>query len=249
MNTIKTDIKRAILSIPFLASCVTVVLAIMMGAGGKVLFPKNIEQGLYPFYHIQLVLNALSSNIMLMVVPIICTIPYTSSFLDEYKSGYIKMYLLKTYKPDYVKAKILATGLSGGLVFVIGILTATFLASLVYRPMEIAAPEMVSPLLQIVTKALLYFVCGFLWSSVGMLLANISLSKYMAYASPFVIYYMMVILSERYFRNVYVINPKEWLIMQNYWPANELGIMLLLVLIIIPVVIVSSVAIHRKIEG
>ena len=105
MNTIKTDIKRAILSLPFLASCVAVVLVIAMGAGGKVLFPKDVAQGLYPFYHMQLVLNALQSDIMLIVVPILCTIPYTSAFLDEYNSGYIKTYqYLLNAKPDMFSA-------------------------------------------------------------------------------------------------------------------------------------------------
>jgi hypothetical protein len=225
------------------------VLAIAIGAGGKRLFPKGLEFGLSPYYHMEIIFSALQSDIVLMVAPILCTLPYTAAFLDEFNTGYIKMYMMKTHKGDYIKGKVLAAGIAGGLSLVTGIAIACFISYLVYRPMEIAAPEMVSPILKLIKKCLVYLIAGGLWASVGTLLANVSLSKYMAYASPFVIYYVLVILSERYFRNVYVINPKEWLSMNNYWPGDEWGVMLFMIVLTIPVMIIGYMVIQKKIDS
>ena len=249
METIKTDIKRAIYSLPFITSCLSMVLTIAVGIGGKQLFPEEAARGLTPFYHANIIFQALQSDIVLMVVPIICAIPYTAAFLDEYKSGFIKPYLMKTHMENYIKGKVLAAGLSCGLVLTFGISIAYFLAYLVYSPMEIAAPEMVSPILQLIQKAMVFFLCGALWASVGAMLANVSMSKYMAYASPFVIYYVLVILAERYFRSVYVINPKEWLSQYNNWPGGDWGVMLLVLLLTVPVMLVNAMVIKRKIES
>ena len=248
MDTIKTDIKRAVCSLPFLVSIAVMVLVISVGAGKDMLFPKEIKYGLFPFYHMEIIFRALRSDIVLIVIPIVCTLPYTAAFLDEYTSGYIKIYIMKTHK-DYVRGKVLAAAISGGLTMVVSVCIVTVLAALIYRPMEAASKEAVSPILSLIIKTVVFFLSGCLWSSVGMLLANISLSKYMAYASPFVIYYVLVILAERYFRSVYVINPKEWLVQANFWPGSDWGVMLLLILLTVPIMLISSRVIRRKIEG
>ena len=249
MDTIKTDIKRAVFSLPFLVSVAIMILVIMFGAGKDMLFPRELKYGLSPFYHMNIIFAALRSDIVLIVVPIICTLPYTSAFLDEYTSGYIKIYIMKTHKEDYVRGKVLAAAISGGLTMVVSVCIVTILAALIYRPMEIASEEAVSPILNLIIKTVVFFLSGCLWSSVGMLLANVSMSKYMAYASPFVIYYVLVILAERYFRSVYVINPKEWLLQANFWPGGDWGVMLLLILLTVPVMLISGGVIRRKIEG
>lgn len=250
MRELKVDIRRAIYSLPFLASVIGIILVIFMGAeGAKQLFPKNIAMGLNPFYHANMVFGALSSNIVLMAVPLLCTLPYTAAFLDEFTSGYIKTYLMKCDKQRYINAKVLAAGISGGLAVALGILGAYFLASLIYKPMELYNPNVVAPYLDLIKKSLVFLFAGCLWSSVGALLANLSLSKYMAYAAPFVIYYVLVILSERYFTSVYVINPEEWLRMQNFWPGNEWGVMLMMILLNVIIMMINSAVIERKLDS
>jgi len=248
VDEIKTDLKRAIYSLPFLLSCLAMILSIAIGAGAKLLFPKDIGMGLYTDYHAHLIFTGLSSDIVLMVVPILCTLPYTIAFLDEYKSGFIKPYLMKCDKSAYIKGKVVGAGISGGLALAIGILVSYFIASLVYRPLEIADPMAVSSINILVRKALVFFLCGWLWASVGSLLANITLSKYMAYAAPFVIYYVLVILSERYFHSIYVINPKEWLTPQNPWVGGDWGIMLLVILFNIIIMMINDVVIEGRIK-
>jgi hypothetical protein len=85
VDTIKTDIKRAVISLPFLVSVIIMIIVILFGAGTKTVFPENVKYGLMPYYHMNLLFQALSSDIVLIVVPIICTLPYTAAFYKHKK--------------------------------------------------------------------------------------------------------------------------------------------------------------------
>ena len=50
----------------------------------------------------------------------------------------------------------------------------------------------------------------------------------MAYASPFVLYYVLIILYERYFDTLYVLYPKEWTNPSAFWMWGNAGVVLLL---------------------
>ena len=249
MNEIKVDLKRAIYNLPFFLTCTAMVIVIAIGAGRELIFPGDIDIGLSSYYHGQLLFKALSSDIVLMVVPILCTLPYTVAFLEEYSSGFIMPYLIKCDKRAYIKGKVLGAGISGGLSLATGVLLSYFIAYLVYSPLEVADPTAISPLNVLVRKTLVYFLCGSLWASLGSLLANVTLSKYMAYAAPFVIYYVLVFLSERYFHGIYVINPKEWLAPKEFWIGGDWGIILLLILLNIIVMLINDVIIEGRIDG
>ena len=63
----------------------------------------------------------------------------------------------------------------------------------------------------------LLFLNGGLWAIIGMTMSTIMESKYIAYASPFIVYYLLVILYERYFPNAWLLYPKNWLD-PEVWP-------------------------------
>ena len=68
---------------------------------------------------------------------------------------------------------------------------------------------------------------GALWSSIGLLLGTITGSKYMAYASPFVLYYVLIILHERYLPDLFILYPKEWIAPSAHWQFGVTGVLLL----------------------
>ena len=73
---------------------------------------------------------------------------------------------------------------------------------------------------------MLLFFTGAFWSLIGMTAAALANSKHMAYATPFIFFYVLVILSERYFKGIPFLNPKIWMD-----PATEIwGIGILLIL-------------------
>ncbi len=214
------------------------VIAIIIGAMGDILpmLENGAAHGLYNGFHAQTLLNALSSDVILLCVPILAALPYTAAFVDDMKSGYLKEYLPRCGRRRYIRGKVAATAVSGALVMFIGVLISYILFALVFTPMELKPDEAMTDALQtmqphyfadILGRAFLFALCGALWSLVGAMLAAVTMSKYMAYASPFIIYYVLVILAERYIKNVYVLNPKQWLGPGETWPGGIWGIALL----------------------
>ena len=121
--------------------------------------------------------------------------------------------------------------LSGGLVLFIGILISYSLSTLIFTPMELALAEgeIAQPYFaDMLTIAATLFFSGAFWSLVGFTFAALTMSKYMAYASPFIIYYVLIILNERYFKDLYVFYPKEWLFPSDVWVMGGFGVIALL---------------------
>ena len=69
---------------------------------------------------------------------------------------------------------------------------------------------------------------GGFWAVVGMTMSTFMESKYIAYASPFAIYYLLVILCERYLPDMFIIYPKVWTNLE-VWPYGWGGVILFLV--------------------
>lgn len=65
-----------------------------------------------------------------MVFPILASIPYAGSYLQDNKTGVVKNIYLRTKRYQYLTAKLLAVFLSGGLATFIPILINYFLVSL-----------------------------------------------------------------------------------------------------------------------
>jgi len=229
--SVSSDIKRAIFSKGFLLGIVGMVLMIAIASLSSISSLFNSNQALPNGYHASLVLKALSSQDVTLILPILCTLPFTAAFVDDVKSGFIKQYLYRSGIKQYIKGKLIACGLSGGLVLFFGILVAYSLSTLIFTPMELALKEgaAVQPYFaQVLMIAATLFLSGVFWSLVGFTFAALTMSSYMAYASPFILYYVLIILHERYFENLYTLYPKEWLFPSDAWVLGSLGVILLL---------------------
>jgi len=234
MRTLTSNLKQAIFSWPFLAATLGTALVLLLSCTQDI-FQSFRTSGLLPFdYHSDLVLQALSGSAMTLVFPILAALPYTAAIADDVKSGFLKEYLPRTSVGKYLSGKVAACAVSGGLALVAGMLIAWGALALAFLPRE-AAPAVMkaadgsilpTPISPIWGRFLLYFASGALWATVGMLFANLTGSRYMAYASPFVIFYVLIILYERYFDFLYVLYPKEWLSPSGLWQYGNAGALL-----------------------
>ncbi|MEG0630814.1 MAG: hypothetical protein RSC60_06670 [Christensenellaceae bacterium] len=263
MQTLAIDLKRSLTSWGFIVGIIGMALVAFFGAFEQILpiLQGNMQQVMSGF-SIQILLSSLSSDVVLMTMPILCAMPYTAAFLDEYKCGYLKEYLPRTTKKAYVQSKVLATAISGGLVLFVGIIITYVVFALIFTPIEVVPqipkemvnmPQTLDVSSQItfttfISKAFVFFLCGMLWSLVGAFFASFTLNKYMAYASPFIIYYVLIILCERYFTEIYMLNPKEWIVQANFWAGGVFGVMLFLAELIIIVGIGYSLSMKGRIK-
>ncbi|MDR0948451.1 MAG: hypothetical protein LBM69_02895, partial [Lachnospiraceae bacterium] len=235
--TIKSNIKQALYHKVFLLSVAGVSIAIFLSSLESVWNAFRLTTFTESGFHAKILLKSLQSDTICFVLPILCTLPYTASFIDETKSGYMKFYLIRTDTNHYIKGKLIGNALAGALTLFLGILFAYAVSLLVFLPMEATTPmgEYAVLFTKILEKSVLYAFSGALWATVGMTLAAITNSKYMAYASPFLIFYLFIILYERYFDTIYVLYPKEWLNPSNFWVWGNTGVMLFITVLILAI--------------
>lgn len=206
MNSFETDMRRAVLSRGFVA-------ALLLQIG--ILFAGGFDSDLYR-----------------LSVPVLSTFPYSTAWLADYQSGFIKAYLPRTSVTAYIQGKIMACGISGGAAQVLG--------SWVYIWIKNDKTMIWSPML--------IFMSGVLWAMLAAVLAAVSDSRYIAYGGAFVIYYVLVILYERYFRTLYCLYPYEWLSPEHTWIFGEWGVVLLLSGVILVLIGLYNMILRRYMQ-
>lgn len=247
-HTVLSDIKRALSGRGFIMGMVGMILFIGLSSIEGIIVMTQIEEPLPNGYHGQVIMDALSSDWVTLILPIICSLPFTTAFIDDIKSGFVKQYLHRSGLKGYIKGKLFACGFSGGLVIFCGIVLAYGISALVFTPMELAlgteeTAQMYFP--QVLTKATLFFCFGAFWSLMGFTLGAMTMNRYMAYASPFIVYYMLIILCERYCEKLYVLYPKEWMFISQAWVLDDWGV-ILLILEMIAILSLSFVIIAKR---
>ena len=211
-HTLTASLKQALLSLGFLIAFTGVVVVLLLAAFEDMLSAFRSAELLSPGFHSDLIMGALSSDAMALALPILAALPYTASFIDDVKSGFIKEYLPRTTVPRYIAGKAVGCAVSGGLTLALGIFIAYGFAALMFLPMETypkAGETVPNYFGNLMETALMFFASGAFWSLTGMTFAALTDSKYMAYASPFVLFYLLIILYERYFDKLFVLYPRE----------------------------------------
>lgn len=168
-------------------------------------------------YHTDFILNAVCSDTLAPFIPILAVLPYTASYIDDVKSKFVRFFLVRTNYTTYLISRILVCFLSGGLVIAAGTMLAWGVSALLFSPMEKAAEDTSEATALLLKICGLLFLNGGLWAVMGMTASTVMESKYIAYASPFIVYYLLVILYERYFPDAWLLYPKNWLA-PEIWP-------------------------------
>lgn len=207
MNSFIIDIRRAVGSIGF-AAVVTVEFLICVYSG----------YGTETFY---------------MSVPVAAAIPYSTAWIVDYQSGFIKQYIGRTTKMAYIMGKFLACGVSGGGAILMG----AWLSSFFIKESK-----------QVEYQYLPIFAAGFVFAVLAQLIATVSMSRYIAYGGGFVICYALVIVYERYARNLYMLCPYEWSNPQKEWMFGETGLVMFLIGISLVLLEGFALAVGRKLN-
>ena len=194
--------------------------------------------------HYTVLETAIKSDAVCLLLPVFAALPYTAEFLEELESGYIKSYLIRAGRERYICGKIIAAAISGGMACMVGIGIYIDLLRLLMLPMEKQGKIQGAGMVFV-----LFFCLGMLFSLVGMLFSMITSSRYMAYASPFVFEYALIILHERYLKKLYIIYPKEWFApSEENWAFGITGTLIYLLLLCILIAVILVPAMERRIN-
>lgn len=208
MNSFETDMKRACVSVNFMAGLLLEWLILAFAGPDSELFQISI--------------------------PVLAALPYSSAWLMDYQSGFIRQYLPRCGKASYILGKFLSCGISGGA------LPAT--ACFVWEQLGARGEG------EVVIKIPLVFLSGMLWAVVAATLAAASNSRYVAYGGSFVLFYMLVILYERYFPALYCLYPIEWFAPGHTWVFGDTGIIAMVVGLILVTGVLYGNILRRCIE-
>lgn len=85
------------------------------------------------------------------------------------------------------------------------------------------------------------------WAVVSATLAAAADSRYVAYGGSFVLFYMLVIFVERYFKALYCLDPREWYAPKHAWVLGDTGIVLMLAGFILISGIIYSQVLKKRI--
>ena len=251
LKAVASNIAQALQSRGFLIGFLAVICLLFLSSIEGILSAFRSDTLLQNGYHAAFVMDSLSSDAMTLALPIVVALPYTASFVEDVKSGFIKAYLPRTTTNGYILGKLTACAISGGLALALGILAAYGLSALLFTPMEAALAEGAeSPayFAEFLGKVLLFFCSGAFWALIGLLFATLTGSRYMAYASPFVIYYVLIILYERYFDKIFVLYPREWLNPSPRWVFGRIGVAVLLIEFSLLMALAFAYAAKRRLE-
>jgi len=104
-RAICAGLRQAIFSRGFIISAVGTALILLLSSVQGILAGFRSAELLSPGFHSDLIMGALSSEAMALALPILAALPYTASFIDDVKSGFIKEYLPRTTVPRYIAGK------------------------------------------------------------------------------------------------------------------------------------------------
>ncbi len=224
-NTIMSGVRQSVRSARFWLGAVFIAAAVFLASMDGVLEALRSEDPLAAGFHGDLVVKAMSADAIVICLPIVCALPYAASYVDEVKTGFIKLYIHRTSQRAYILGKVAGCLVSGGLVMVAGLWLAYGASALVFLPLE-AAPkpgeETPAYAVELANACGPVFLSGGFWALFGMTMSSLMESRYIAYASPFIFYYICIILCERYFSWLYVIYPKAWLSAEG-WQGGRWG--------------------------
>ena len=90
---------------------------------------------------------------------------------------------------------------------------------------------------------------------IGGILAEISgifaaafCNYYMAYGLPFVCYYMLIILKERYFTEMYAMYPAEWMKCEQDWGMGNFGIWVFLAAFSLAAMLLHGLLLYKRLQ-
>lgn len=191
---------------------------------------------------------SLRSQTVLFLLPIISVLPAGASYVKERSGGFLKMYITRISRMDYIKRKTFLVYGGGFFPFFLAGGAALILSFLIFYPMELKAAILWEEVWG--SCRLLFRVCltGGLMAEISGFFAAVFCNYYMAYGLPFVCYYLLIILKERYLPGMYAMYPAEWILAQEKWGTGGNGIWMFFLLFTAAAFLLHGLALYGRLR-
>ena len=231
MNRIfRIEFRRGFYSLGFYLSILLLAAAGWISAGdilGYLAGVAYIEGGIR---FLEAAYQALCSEPFALLVPVACTLAMSAAYVEDLQSGTLQYILLRTTKSRYRWSKVVNCAIFGGMAVAaaILILLVACFARCLFTSAEAAQWKTVGAayFLSFLRRILILWLNGSFYALLGGLIATFVNNRYMAYAAPFIFYYVISTLMDAYLSNLRLINPKEWLLERSASPTSILAILI-----------------------
>ncbi len=165
----------------------------------------------------------------LLFIPIAVALPAGENVEAELRSRFFIFSYPRTGKWEYLFSKAIGLLVSGGFLAFLSMIFLMAVSIVSFGHIPALMPEEVN-VLALYSKTLLsfprIFLNGALWALVGGLASVVSQNRYMAYAAPFVMYYILTTFQERYYQKLFFLSPRYWATTLYYGDFFCIGILL-----------------------
>lgn len=212
----------------------------------------------FQFYEIQYPLSqgsflkfyqtALDSQVLLFLIPIAASLSSGAAYVRESSCGFLKFYIVRISRMEYVKRKTLQIYAGGFLpVFISGI-SALLLCFLFIYPLELQGAISWETVWKNILLLLRLSIIGGIIAEFAGIFGVVFRNYYMAYGLPFVSYYLLIILKDRYLPKMYAMYPKEWVVCQENWGTDGMGIWIFLLAFSLAALLCHSLLLNHRIK-
>ena len=192
--------------------------------------------------------TALDSQTMLFVIPIAASLSSGAAYVRESSCGFIKFYLIRTSRVDYVKGKTLQIYAGGFLPLFFSGIAGLLLCFLFLYPLELQGGVTWEKVWINLLLLLRVSVTGGIMAELAGIFGAVFQNYYMAYGLPFVIYYLLIILKDRYLPEMYAMYPKEWMTCQENWGTDGSGIWIFLLAFSLAALLLHSLLLYYRVK-
>lgn len=185
----------------------------------------------------------------LLIIPIAVPLAAGENTEAELRSRFSLFSYIRAGKKPYLISKTLGLILSGGLM-VLGSMVIMMIFSIVgfrnIQPLDLRTINMSEIYIWLISTFPIGFLNGAFWALIGGLAAVITKNKHMAYTVPFILYYVLTVFQERYYRKLFYLSPRYWVDSYIY---GELPCVLILLVLTIFVSILFMKAVKRRLDN
>ncbi len=192
--------------------------------------------------------KALDTKLLLFLLPAAAVFPMGAIFVREFSSGFLKLYLSRIERLEYVKRKTIQIYAGGFLAFFLAGIELLLLCFLFLYPLEITGNISWSMVWEALSLLLRISLVGGMTAELAGVFGALFQNYYMAYGLPFVSFYLLIILRERYFKDMYTFYPAEWVKCEQDWGTNGVGIWVFLVVFSTVLMLFHGLVLYTRLQ-
>lgn len=191
----------------------------------------------------------IQSDEIIPIYVIVAGMPYACVYVDDIKSKFFRYVLIRSSYDHYVSSHYWVGCIYGGISLFLSLLSFYVLLACLLLPFESLGKMEKTDIIDAISLCAVICLNGCFWSALAMTTSTFMESQYVAYASPFIVYYIFIILHERYFTRLLIINPKEWINPSKSWFLGRWGPVVIVVELIIILYYLFSNQVKRRLKS